>query len=66
MAAVVYMADQMLPDMIVYLRLALLVAVGGIAYVGLLYLLAKPTLIEVLQLIIRRKVPDPEPVEATS
>ena len=66
MAAVVYIADQMLPDMIVYLRLALLVATGGIAYLGLLYLLAKPTLMEVLQLILRRKPPEPEAEPATS
>jgi hypothetical protein len=37
-----------------------LVAVGGIAYVGLLYILAKPTLIEVIQLLVRRKAPEPE------
>ena len=59
MAGTVYVADQMLPDMIVYLRLVILVAIGGIAYVGLLWLLAKPTLIEVIELIVRRKPPEP-------
>lgn len=60
MAAAVYLTDQMLPDMVVYARLFLLVAVGGIAYVGLLYILAKPTLIEVIQLLVRRKAPERE------
>ena len=59
MAAIVYLADQMLPGMIVYARLALLVAIGGLAYLALLYILAKPTLIEVIQLIVRRKPPEP-------
>lgn len=63
MAAVVYFADQFLPDMTVYARLAILVAIGGLAYVGLLWLMAKPTLIEVIQLIFRNKAPDPKPDE---
>ncbi len=61
MAAVVYFADQFLPDMIVYARLAILVAIGGLAYVGLLWLMAKPTLMEVIQLIFRNKAPEPKP-----
>tara|TARA_R110000787_G_scaffold117206_1_gene227756 strand:+ start:168 stop:1679 length:1512 start_codon:yes stop_codon:yes gene_type:complete len=61
MAAIVYLVDQMLPEMIVYLRLALLVATGGLAYLGLLYILARPTLMEVIQLIVRRKPPEPGP-----
>jgi O-antigen/teichoic acid export membrane protein len=61
MAAIVYIVDQMLPEMIVYARLALLVATGGIAYAGLLYILAKPTLLEVIRLIVRRKPPEPVP-----
>ena len=63
MAAVVYFADQFLPDMTVYARLAILVAIGGLAYVGLLWLMAKPTLMEVIQLIFRNKAPDPKPDE---
>ncbi|WP_461459092.1 lipopolysaccharide biosynthesis protein [Parasphingorhabdus sp.] len=63
MAAVVYFADQFLPDMTVYARLAILVAIGGLAYVGLLWLMAKPTLMEVIQLIFRKKSPDPKPDE---
>ena len=59
MAAIVYCVDQMLPEMIVYARLVLLVGTGGLAYVGLLYILAKPTLIEAIRLIIRRKPPQP-------
>ncbi|MEH6758998.1 MAG: lipopolysaccharide biosynthesis protein [Parasphingorhabdus sp.] len=59
MAAIVYIAGQFLPEMIVYARLAILVAIGGVAYIGLLWLLAKPTLVEVIQLIVRKKVPAP-------
>ncbi|VAW04165.1 Lipopolysaccharide biosynthesis protein [hydrothermal vent metagenome] len=66
MAAVVYLADRFLPDIIVYARLAILIAIGGAAYIGLLWLLAKPTLIEVYQLIIRRKPPEPTLDNTTS
>ncbi|WP_407673789.1 lipopolysaccharide biosynthesis protein [Parasphingorhabdus litoris] len=61
MAAVVYAADQFLPDMIVYARFAILVAIGGISYVGLLWFLAKPTLHEILALVLRKKPPAPQP-----
>ncbi|PHR18667.1 MAG: lipopolysaccharide biosynthesis protein [Sphingopyxis sp.] len=63
MATFVYCVDQLLPEMIVYARLALLVATGGLAYVGLLYILAKPTLIEAIRLIVRRKPPAPVPAD---
>ena len=70
MAAVVYLADQFLPEMIVYARLAILVAIGGIAYLGLLWVLARPTLMEVIQLLLRRKPPEatlgPESATSTS
>ncbi|MBQ0771527.1 MAG: polysaccharide biosynthesis C-terminal domain-containing protein, partial [Sphingomonadales bacterium] len=66
MAAIVYCIDQLLPEMIVYARLAILVAAGGLAYVGLLYILARPTLIEVIRLIYRRKPPVPGPAELRS
>lgn len=66
MAAVVYGVDQLLPDMIVYARLVLLVATGGLAYVGLLYILARPTLIEVIRLLVRRKPPEPSPAELSA
>ena len=66
MAGIVYCADILLPEMIVYARLALLVATGGLAYIGLLYILAKPTLIEAIRLIVRRKPPVPIPAELRS
>ena len=66
MAGIVYCADILLPEMIVYVRLALLVATGGLAYIGLLYILAKPTLIEAIRLIVRRKPPVPIPAELSS
>ncbi len=66
MAAIVFVADQILPEMIVYARLALLVATGGLAYIGLLYILAKPTLMEVIRLVVRRKPPEPKPADMRS
>jgi hypothetical protein len=66
MAAIVYCVDQLLPAMIVYARLVVLVATGGLAYVGLLYILARPTLIEAIRLIIRRKPPQPIAAELSS
>lgn len=66
MAAIVYLADQILPEMIVYARLALLVVTGGLAYIGLLYILAKPTLMEVIRLVVRRKPPEPKPADLRS
>ena len=63
MAAIVYLAGTILPEMIIYLRFAVLLAIGGIAYLGLLYWLARPTLMEVIQLIIRRKPPEPSPTQ---
>ena len=66
MAGIVYCADILLPEMIVYVRLALLVATGGLSYIGLLYILAKPTLIEAIRLIVRRKPPVPIPAELSS
>lgn len=59
MAAIVFAADQMLPEMIVYARLAILVTVGAGAYIGLLYLLARPTLDEIITVIVHRKAPEP-------
>ena len=66
MAAIVYGVDQLLPAMIVYMRLVLLVATGGLAYVGMLYVLARPTLIEAIRLIVRRKPPQPVPAVLSS
>ena len=67
MAAIVYLVDQMLPEMSVYARLALLVATGGLAYAGLLFVLARETLMEIIQLILRRKAPEAkDPSEATT
>ena len=63
MAAIVYVIGQYLPEMNIYLRLAALVAAGGISYIGLLWLVARPTLNEVIQLIIRRKPPEPTPAD---
>lgn len=66
MATVVYLADQILPEMIVYAKFATLVAIGGVAYLGLLWLLARPTLMEVIQLIFRNKAPEPKPKSQTA
>ena len=58
MAVAVYAVAQALPDIIVYARLLVLLVVGAAAYLALLYLLAKPTLLELIQLIMRRKPPE--------
>ena len=58
MAVAVYAVAQALPDIIVYARLLVLLVVGAAAYLALLYLLAKPTLLELIQLIVRRKPPE--------
>ncbi len=55
MAALVYLVATVLPNMPVYARLVILITVGGSAYLGLLYLLAKPTLMELIELLLRRK-----------
>lgn len=68
MAAIVYLVSIMLPEMSVYFRLAILIATGAIAYLSILYVLARPTMVEMYQLIVRRKAPasDVEPVTITN
>lgn len=51
MAGLVYLTGRMLPEMTVYLRLAILLLVGACSYVTLLYVLAKPTLFELAELL---------------
>ncbi len=55
MAGLVYLAGITLPTTHVFVRLTILLAVGGSAYLGLLYVLSRPTLIELYQMIVRRK-----------
>jgi O-antigen/teichoic acid export membrane protein len=66
MAAAVYLTDQALPEMIVYARLVILILVGMVAYVGLLFILAREALVEVIQLLAKRKPPEPEMVPTAS
>ncbi len=61
MAAVVWVAEPYLLARPVYARLAALVAIGGITYGLLLFVLAKPTLEEIFRLIIQRKPPASDP-----
>jgi len=56
MAGIVYLAGIWLPVMPVYARLAILVTLGGGIYLGLLFVLAKPTLLELTNLILRRQL----------
>ncbi|MEP2735976.1 MAG: lipopolysaccharide biosynthesis protein [Erythrobacter sp.] len=54
MAGLVYGAGLLLPDMAVYFRLIVLLIIGGSTYLGLLYIVARPTLMELIQLLLRR------------
>lgn len=64
MAALVWSADQLLltqlwPDIPALVHLAALVAVGGLAYTALLWFGARQTFMEVVNLLVRRKPPEP-------
>jgi O-antigen/teichoic acid export membrane protein len=59
MAAMVAALDSALPAMATGNRLGLLVAAGGIAYAGLLFLFARPIVTEVAGLIGLRRAPQP-------
>jgi O-antigen/teichoic acid export membrane protein len=59
MAALVWGADQALPDLPSLLRLLLLVAVGGLSYAAMLWVGARETFMEVVNLVVRRKPPEP-------
>lgn len=54
MAGMVYLAGHYLPAMPVYARLAIMLTLGVATYLGLLILLAKPLLLELIELITRR------------
>ncbi len=54
MAGLVYLAGTILPPLPSFGRLLVLLLVGGGSYIGLLFLLAKPTLMELIQMISRR------------
>jgi O-antigen/teichoic acid export membrane protein len=59
MAALVWGADQALPELPTLLRLLLLVAVGGLSYAAMLWVGARETFMEVVNLVVRRKPPEP-------
>jgi O-antigen/teichoic acid export membrane protein len=56
MALIVFWAGTVLPQMHVAARLIVLLALGAGSYGAILFALAKPTLIELFQLIVRRQV----------
>tara|TARA_R110000787_G_scaffold209261_2_gene319290 strand:- start:4136 stop:5611 length:1476 start_codon:yes stop_codon:yes gene_type:complete len=58
MAVIVYLANNILPEMLIYARLGVLLAIGGAIYLGLLYAVARPTFDEVIQFIMHRKSPE--------
>ncbi len=65
MAIIVHLCDIWLllplwPEIGSAPRLAILVAIGGISYVAMLWFTARETFREVLDLLIRRKPPEPE------
>jgi len=56
MAGLVYLANSILPEMLIYARLGILLAIGGATYLGLLFAIARPTFDEVIQFIMHRKL----------
>lgn len=59
MGAIVWLVDQMLMPLPVLAQLAILVLTGASAYTGLLWLGARDTFMEVVNLVTRRKPPEP-------
>ncbi|MEP7350650.1 MAG: lipopolysaccharide biosynthesis protein [Sphingorhabdus sp.] len=59
MGAVVWLVDRMLMPLPALPHLAILVATGGLAYTGLLWFGARQTFMEVVNLVIKRKPPEP-------
>ncbi len=58
MALIVYIFDRSIPISNIYIRLPILVALGGISYVGLLYVRERETLQEIINLVIKRQPPE--------
>ena len=61
MALIVLCADHLLPPLAAPIRLALLVAVGGASFVGLLALVSRETIRDLFALVIRRRAPVDSP-----
>jgi hypothetical protein len=64
MAFVVMGADHLLPPLAAPVRLAILVAVGAGSFAGLLALVSRETIHELIELVVRRKPPAAEPAPA--
>ena len=65
MAIAVHMVDTQIilaiwPQISSFLRLPILVATGGAVYVTMLWFTARPTFMEVVNLVVKRKSPKPE------
>lgn len=61
MALVVMAADRLLPPLAAPIRLLILVAIGGSSFAGLLTLVSRETIHELVTLVLRRKPPEPQP-----
>jgi hypothetical protein len=61
MAGAVMLLDRMLPPLPAILRLGVLVPTGGIAFMGALMLCARASLVELMQLVIKRAPPAAAP-----
>ncbi len=60
MAAIVMLCDHVLPGQIApFMRLALLVATGGVSFAILLLLFARPVIADLIALLVRRQSPPP-------
>ena len=59
MGAVVWLVDRTLPPLSALPHLTMLVATGGLAYTGLLWFGARQIFMEVVNLVVKRKPPEP-------
>ena len=59
MGALVWQIDRMLPPLPALPQLVILVATGGLAYTGILWFGARQTFMEVVNLVVKRKPPEP-------
>jgi len=64
MALVVMGIDRLLPPLSAPIRLGLLAGIGGASFVGLLALVSRETINELIALVVRRKPPQPDSTQA--
>lgn len=61
MACAVYLVDRSLGDLNAWISLPTLVITGGIAYAAILFTVSRDTFFELINLVIRRRLAEPQP-----